>query len=425
MITGNSRPTISVQREVNRDMRKIRLCRIIYEFAPSIGGSITHTIELAEHMDPYCERQFLVVPVVKEDTSKLDASFPFEVQRVKYCEFKILQNIKTRFLRRLPVARMMAFSFSFAAMRQCLKLNKQYNIDIVHAHGIHLGFALWIFKKITRKPTILMLHGSTQDINKISGLIEIVVTRFFRPKHLLVLDDGTGATEKFDNLVKKGVASIVYHAIDTNKFIPKEPDKNMIIQHGLKDTFVILYVSRLENWKNPDYALKTFHRFLSFCGSNPPVTLLIIGDGVLKEALETLALDLRLTGNVKFLGNVNNELIPNYMSISDVIITTSLVSNMSRSIQEAMACAKAVVTFSSGGTSKAVIDEETGLLAKPGDIEGLANQLLRLYKNPELREKLGKNARQFIIRERSWETRINHELGIYQTVNPGLRDGAV
>jgi glycosyltransferase involved in cell wall biosynthesis len=106
-------------------MRKIKLCQIIYEFAPQIGGSITHTIELAKHMAPYCERQFVIVPAVKEDTSDLDRSFPFEVIRVKYHDFKLLQYIKSKWLKWLPVAPLINLSFGWAALKEIWRLNRR------------------------------------------------------------------------------------------------------------------------------------------------------------------------------------------------------------------------------------------------------------------------------------------------------------
>jgi hypothetical protein len=65
-------------------MKSLKLCRIIYEFPPTIGGSIIHTIELARQIAPFCEQQIFIVPKIREDTSKIDASFPFKVYRVGY-----------------------------------------------------------------------------------------------------------------------------------------------------------------------------------------------------------------------------------------------------------------------------------------------------------------------------------------------------
>jgi glycosyltransferase involved in cell wall biosynthesis len=59
---------------------------------------------------------------------------------------------------------------------------------------------------------------------------------------------------------------------------------------------------------------------------------------------------------------------------------------------------------------------KNGLLVKPGDIADFAKKLKVLYENPDLRAKLGRNARETIIKERSWDTRIKKELEVYEKV---------
>ena len=60
-----------MRNEMQED-KKLTICRLIFEFAPMIGGSITHTIELSEHINPYCKRQFLIAPKADVDTTQLD-----------------------------------------------------------------------------------------------------------------------------------------------------------------------------------------------------------------------------------------------------------------------------------------------------------------------------------------------------------------
>ena len=59
---------------------------------------------------------------------------------------------------------------------------------------------------------------------------------------------------------------------------------------------------------------------------------------------------------------------------------------------------------------------ENGLLAKPGDVEDFAEKLKLLYDHSELRKKLGKNAREKIVKERCWRLRIQKELEEYEKV---------
>lgn len=397
-------------------MTKINLCRIIFQFTPRVGGSITHTIELSSHMAPYLNSQVIIAPKMGIDTTELDLNFPFKVYRVNYCQFVLLNYIKTRLLHWLPVAPLVNLSFGMSVIWQCLRLNKIYHFDIIQAHGVGLCPALRVIKFLVRKPTIVMLHGVEQNFNKLSGWYETIVMKMFMPDYFFILDDGTGGPEKFDQLIKQKYGSVVYHGIDTNKFNLISYDMQLAKEYGLENQFVVTYISRLDYWKNPDYALKAFHKFLYLNGGIESVKMLVIGDGVLRSELEQLVQKFDLTDKVKFVGSIKNELVPNFMSVSDIVITTSLVSNMSRSVQEAMACGKPVVTFNSGGTGRTIIDGETGLLVTPGDIDEFAQKLQILCRDTELRNKLGQNARKFIIKNRSWESRIKIELSVYESL---------
>jgi glycosyltransferase involved in cell wall biosynthesis len=394
-------------------MHKIKLCRIIYEFVPRIGGSITHVIELAEKMQPYCERQFFIVPKIKDNTTKLDASFPFEVYRVKYCELKILQTIKSRFLNWLPVAPLIRLSFGLAAIKKCLWLNKKYGLDIIQSHGVGAGPAATIAGKLMRKPSIWMMHGTEEAYSKIAGFYETMVTWIFRPDHLLVLDDGSRAPDKFHKIMTKNKVTTVYYAIDTQVFCPKERNEELVGYIGVENSFVVMAIQSLIPVKGLHYAILAFAEFLKLSNAEN-AKLVIIGDGSDKDKLENLVISLGLQDKVKFLGQVPNTKIPDYLALADIVLAASVYSNMNRSLHETMACGKPVLCFDSGNIRHTIVDRENGLLAKSGNTSDLANKLLDLFVSPDLRGKLGSNARKFCEGKRRWNNRINAELEVYR-----------
>ena len=59
---------------------------------------------------------------------------------------------------------------------------------------------------------------------------------------------------------------------------------------------------------------------------------------------------------------------------------------------------------------------ENGILVEPGDTDGFADALALLYHNPNLRDELGRKARETIIEKRSWDKRIKKELSVYEQV---------
>ena len=75
---------------------------------------------------------------------------------------------------------------------------------------------------------------------------------------------------------------------------------------------------------------------------------------------------------------------------------------------------KPVVAFDCGKTKDELIRHMvTGILVKNGDIKEMATRMLFLYNNPTIARSIGDEARQFIVKNRSWEQRIKIELQIY------------
>jgi glycosyltransferase involved in cell wall biosynthesis len=74
---------------------------------------------------------------------------------------------------------------------------------------------------------------------------------------------------------------------------------------------------------------------------------------------------------------------------------------------EAFAMGKAVVASSVGGMKAMALHERTALVFRKGNAEDLAKTIERLICSPELCEKLGKSAREWVIKERTWEATAN------------------
>ena len=83
---------------------------------------------------------------------------------------------------------------------------------------------------------------------------------------------------------------------------------------------------------------------------------------------------------------------------------------------EAQASGKPVVAFDVGGINEAVQNGETGLLVERGNIEELADALLKLLTDKGLREKLGVNGRRFVTENFTWDICAQKMLKIYREV---------
>lgn len=123
----------------------------------------------------------------------------------------------------------------------------------------------------------------------------------------------------------------------------------------------------------------------------PDASLYLIGDGPLRQDLEAQVRALGLS-EVEFCGRVPNDRMCEWYERADIFLNASVIDNAPLSILEAFACGLPVVTTSAGGIPFLVKHEDTALVAPVGDARTLAEQVIRLLRDPELATKLTRQA---------------------------------
>jgi len=117
---------------------------------------------------------------------------------------------------------------------------------------------------------------------------------------------------------------------------------------------------------------------------------------------------------VSFLGNLPYPELAALYRAADVVINPSFVESFGMSLVEAMACKAAVVATRVGGVSEVVENGESGILVEAGNASALAQAVLRLLEDPNLRESMGAAGRRRVIERFSWERVVESLLSRYQ-----------
>ena len=181
--------------------------------------------------------------------------------------------------------------------------------------------------------------------------------------------------------------------IDINEFTSKK--------NGLEPNLgrAILFVGRLEEHKGIQYLLPAFKEVKEEIKN---VRLVIIGEGSLHNEMKKHAKDNELENDVTFLGVIKNKDMPQYFRAVDLTIVPSITTKkfeeqVGMANIQSMACGVPVVSTYCGGIPEYVKHNETGILVPERDVDCLANAIIKLLKNDELRKKLGKNARKYAV----------------------------
>ena len=287
-----------------------------------------------------------------------------------------------------------------------------HNVDIIHTHfDIPPGpLAGLRYAKKKKNPLIVTYHGDW--VESYGGLIRRA---------------GVALHNKY--LVDKvlGYADVIISPsecyINESRFLRKYREKIVVIPNGihLKDfdisyskeecrkklvlplnKKILLFFGYLSPYKGPEVLLKAMPEIIKNVSD---VELVFAGKGEMKDELILLSKRLGIETYVRFAGFVEDYLKPLYYMAADIFVLPSTMSTESFGIVnlEAMACSVPIVSSNIGGIPDVVKDGENGLLVQPNDPKELADEIIYLLKNEDLRKEMGENGRGKLERY-SWET---------------------
>ena len=177
----------------------------------------------------------------------------------------------------------------------------------------------------------------------------------------------------------------------------------------------ILTVARLVEKKGIEFGLRALAEIKS---QNAKFRYTIVGEGLERPELESLATGLGLGDVVSFLGWRDHAHISALMKDSHVLLYPSVTDSngdqegVPVSLMEAMATGLPVVTTRHSGIPELIEDGVTGLLAGERDSHGLADALVRILSSPELGERLARAARALVVSDLDIEI-LNRRLVIH------------
>lgn len=177
---------------------------------------------------------------------------------------------------------------------------------------------------------------------------------------------------------------VIYNGLDTENI-----DRLTLSPADKPYAFTITAVGTLTSRKGFDFLLRGFSRFLVLM-PGVDAGLVIIGDGSEKQTFHALAEALDIGHRVQFTGFLQNP-FP-HLASSDVFAMTSTNEGIPNALLEAMYLRNAPVSTYAGGSAEAITDGENGFLLDYGNEEKLAEILIHLYRNPDLRDSMATRA---------------------------------
>lgn len=132
-----------------------------------------------------------------------------------------------------------------------------------------------------------------------------------------------------------------------------------------------------------------------------------------REAIERYIAENGCEAQVRLLGVITGEAKENALASSDCLILPSYAEGLPMAVLEGMAYGLPVIATRIGAIPEAVTDGQEGFLIEPGDVEALADHMLRLARDPELRRRMGQAARRRAETEFSLDVIVDRLMRIY------------
>lgn len=286
-------------------------------------------------------------------------------------------------------------------------------LDLLHVHyaiphSISAILARESIKSHRRLPVITTLHGT--DITLVGA------DRSYLPITKYALEQSDGVTA-ISNYLKQ--ATIEHFAFDRIEVIPNFvcPDEyKPKIDCDLRELLtpdgspVLVHVSNFRPVKRPVDCVEIFARVLK----QTKARLVMVGDGSERTNCIHRARCLGIENECLFVGKQPN--IVDYLCASDVLLLPSEQESFGLAALEAMACELPVIASRVGGLPEVVDDGETGFLSPVGDIEKMADDVVRLVTDRKFRRQMGRAARASAIERYSTHKIIPQYIEFYERI---------
>jgi len=309
-------------------------------------------------------------------------------------------------------------SFTEAAV----PLVQQINPDFIYQRYARFNWTGVVAARATGRPLFLEYNGSEvwvarhwDKVGNLNLLARFEDLNLQAASRIFVVSE-----VEVRNLKERGVPSdkivVNPNGVETEMFRPGIGGDKLRRELGIADEEVVVgFVGTFGPWHG---VLTLAEAIKTLADAN--VRFLLVGTGSLQPEMERILASETLSRKVIFTGPVEHARVPVYLDACDILAAPHVpltdgsdFFGSPTKLFEYMAMGKGVVASRLGQIGDVLEHEETALLVAPGDVAELAAAILQLANSPEMRQKLGRNARQVAVDNYTWRHNARRVLEAY------------
>jgi glycosyltransferase involved in cell wall biosynthesis len=272
--------------------------------------------------------------------------------------------------------------------------------DIIHAHNTtSLHYAV-LGRLVSGARIVITDHA---QVNRVPKLFE-----WYLVDAAVAVSRDTAARSLAGRVLPE--VRVVHNGVEVQP--PARSRAQVRADLGLGDGVVAVHVARFVPLKAQDVVVRAL---AARKGHPTPITVLFVGDGPERAAVERLAAELGLgPGEVRFLGFRTD--VPDLLGAADVFLLPSRTEGLPLSVLEAMSHGMAIVATPVGGVPELCTDGRDAVLVPVDDPLALAEAMGRLAADPSLRTRLGEAARARAVADFSFAAMTERYVALYREV---------
>lgn len=292
----------------------------------------------------------------------------------------------------IPSKRSWDMPFLFNFIKYC----RRHKIDLIHSHLFGANLYACLAGAIMRIPVLTTFHNELKLEGSADKFIRLksIIIRTFSKKMAFVADY---IKDEYVNKIhfppRKMVT--VYNGVEIDSRSDEVEIENLRKELEISDgDSVIVHIANFRVPKGHNILIEAAARV---CKELPSTKFLLAGDegdGELKKEVVEFSKNLGIADNIKVLGFRKD--IGRLLDLADVFVLPSISEAMPLSVIEAMAAGKPVVATDVGGLSEIVESDRTGFLVQPGNSRDVAEKIISLLKNENLRIEMGRAGKNII-----------------------------
>jgi glycosyltransferase involved in cell wall biosynthesis len=294
-------------------------------------------------------------------------------------------------------ARLRGYVFALGVAWTLIRERNNYEVAYFLMQGFHLVTGLPVARMLG-KPIVMKFSCSSLVKQMSESLTGRVSLRFLKwwASSILVLNPGMveEAKEAGVNLDRVGWMP---NPVDTEEFSPCDDQDRFKIRASLglaSDVPAAVFVGRLDTQKELPWLVGAFAKVVR---ESPEAVLTLVGDGPLRNQISDLVVSLGLEKNVRFAGRLDSKGVLSWLRAADVFLLISAIEGLPCSVLEAMSAGTPCVLSDIPAHTQLVEHEVDGVITKLGDQDSIAQGVLKLFRDPAGRRRMGAAARRKMI----------------------------